>query len=371
MTTFTKEQNEMLKTEATNILKNISEGQSIRDVMAQIYVNNLDEKTISQGQLMADGILQSVERFGADYQEAREDIDRFIQRFQEKVEEDKDCVERCNYWLKLGAAVSAYTITLDRDGADQEKLFRELEELSISDEDATPQKEEELRSQAAEAIRNSGILLGTLVEQAEALEALDNAEKAAALLMDFGNREAEYRAVVSMLAYTKIKNGTFEGVPVDITAAQVTAIVCAEMEQARIMESVANGSLAVDFASSLLYILGAVLLVELALSVAATGIAFALTFLHLVFAIPASLMIAGLVLHLFNKANDAWQKQAKAVGRTVATGIRWVVKGMKAVAGFVTGTAIPSAIHLAVGIWDKLTNLKSRNRQRENELVTQ
>ena len=335
MTTFTKEQIEMLKAEAASILKNIAEGQSVRDVMAQIYVDNLDEKTISQGQLMAGGILQSVERFDADYQKAREDIDRFIQRFQEKVEEDKDCVERCNYWLKLGAAVSAYTITLDGDGADQEKLFRELEEL---------------RSQAAEAIRNSGILLGTLVEQAEALEALDNAEKAAALLMDFGNREAEYRAVVSMLAYTKIKNGTFEGVPVDITAAQVTAIVCAEMEQARIMESVANGSLAVDFASSLLYILGAVLLVELALSVAATGIAFALTFLHLVFAIPASLMIAGLVLHLFNKANDAWQKQAKAVGRTVATGIRWVVKGMKAVAGFVTGTAIPSAIHLAVGI---------------------
>ena len=356
MTTFTKEQIEMLKAEAASILKNIAEGQSVRDVMAQIYVDNLDEKTISQGQLMAGGILQSVERFDADYQKAREDIDRFIQRFQEKVEEDKDCVERCNYWLKLGAAVSAYTITLDGDGADQEKLFRELEEL---------------RSQAAEAIRNSGILLGTLVEQAEALEALDNAEKAAALLMDFGNREAEYRAVVSMLAYTKIKNGTFEGVPVDITAAQVTAIVCAEMEQARIMESVANGSLAVDFASSLLYILGAVLLVELALSVAATGIAFALTFLHLVFAIPASLMIAGLVLHLFNKANDAWQKQAKAVGRTVATGIRWVVKGMKAVAGFVTGTAIPSAIHLAVGIWDKLTDLKSRNRQREDELVAE
>lgn len=371
MTTFTKEQIEMLKAEAASILKNIAEGQSVRDVMAQIYVDNLDEKTISQGQLMAGGILQSVERFDADYQKAREDMDRFIQGFQEKIDEGKNCVERCNYWLKLGAAVSAYTITLGEDSANQEKLFQELEELSVSEEEATPQKEKELRSQAAEAIRNSGILLGTLVEQAEALEALDDAEEAAALLIDFSGHEAEYRAVVSMLAYTKIKNGTFEGMPVDMTAAQVTSIVCAEMEQARIMESVANGSQAIDLAAGLLYILGAVLLVELALSASAIGVAFALTFFRLVFAIPAALMIVGVVLHLFDKANSAWQKQAEVVGKAVSTGVRWVVKGMKAVAGFVTGTAIPSAIHLAVGIWDKLTDLKSRNRQRENELVTQ
>ena len=35
----------------------------------------------------------------------------------------------------------------------------------------------------------------------------------------------EYRAVAAMIAYTKIKKGEFENVPVEMTAAQVACIV--------------------------------------------------------------------------------------------------------------------------------------------------
>lgn len=369
MTNFTKEQYDILKAEATEILKNIAGEPDVRAVMARIYVDNLDEKTLKQGELMADGILQSVKSFDAGYQEAQEDLDRFIQDFQKKADEGRSCAERCNYWLKLGAAVSAADAALTGGGVDREALIQELEALNVSEEEATPEREAELRNQAAEAIRNSGILLGTLAEQAKALEALDDAEEAAGLLVDFGTREIEYRAVAAMLAYTKIKNGSFEGMPVDMTAAQVTAIVCAEAEQARIMEAVGTGSMAVDVAVVLLFLLGTVLLAELALSVVVVGTAMAAEFAGIVLMIPACLMIVGVVLHLFNKAADAWMEECEAVVKLTAAGIRWVAKGMAAVAGFVTGTVIPRVVQTASGIREKLSGLGKETAGLESEVI--
>ena len=63
MTMFKKEQYERLTVETKAILEKLGEGKSARDVMAQIYVDNLEDKTLKQGELMADGILQSVKNF--------------------------------------------------------------------------------------------------------------------------------------------------------------------------------------------------------------------------------------------------------------------------------------------------------------------
>lgn len=61
MDTFAKEQSEMLKAQATEILRNFNEEQNIRDLMAQIYVDNLDDKTPQQGRLTAADIWNAVE----------------------------------------------------------------------------------------------------------------------------------------------------------------------------------------------------------------------------------------------------------------------------------------------------------------------
>ena len=366
MTMFKKEQYERLTVETKAILEKLGEGKSARDVMAQIYVDNLEDKTLKQGELMADGILQSVKNFDAGYQAAQEDLDRFLGDFQQKACEGKSCVERCNYWLMLAAAITAADDALE-DGANQEELMRKLEGLNVPEDQATPQREAQLRDAAMESMRNSGILLGTLMKQDGLLEELDSAEDAAGLLISLGSQEIEFRAVAAMLAYTKIKNGSFEGMPADITAEQVTAMVCAGVEQARILEAVGDGSMAADIATALLFLLGAVLLAALAMTVAGGAILVAGDFLNTLFMIPATMMIAGGILWLFGKAADAWLAECKLVVKPVVAAVRLIVKGAAAVAGFVGGTVLPRVVKTARGIWEKLTALCGRGQKTKVE----
>lgn len=360
--TFTNEQSNVLKKEAAELLGGIAEGKNVRDLMAQIYVEKLDEKTIQQGELMADKILRCVKDFDAGYQEAQENLDHFVEKFQAKMDEGKSCVDRCNYWLKLGTVISSAAAAMGRDGVDREQMIRDAESLFISEEDATPQREEELREQAAQAIKNSGILLGTLVEQVQALEELDSAEEAIGLLIDMSGRELEYRAVVSMLAYTMSKNGELEGVPVDMTASQVTALVCAELEQARIVKAVGDGELAVDVATVLLSILGSVLLIYIAIPVFVFTTQAILDLFVPIFAIPLCIMTVAGLTRLFNAGIDMWLEDSKSIARFAVAAMRTVVKGMKAVAEFSAERVLPKVVETAAGVLAKLKSLVAKTK---------
>ena len=339
--TFTNEQQEILEKEAAALLEDIAQGKNVRDVMAQIYVEKLDEKTIQQGELMADKILQNVKDFDASYQEAQENLDRFVEKFQSKMDKGKSCVDRCNYWLKLGTVVSSLTTAMSEGEVDRERIIREADALSVSEEDATPKLEAELREQAATAIKNSGILLGTLAEQAEALEKLDSAEEAAGLLIDMSGHEMEYRAVVSMLAYTMSKNGELEGVPVDMTASQ----------------AVGDGKMAEDIAAILLGILGSVLLLLIALPVFAFTTQAILELFIPILAIPLGIMAVVGLYHLFNAAVDRWIEDSKSIAGVVVSVVRTVVKGIKAVVEFIARCVLPKVVEIATDVLAKLKKL--------------
>ena len=357
MKTFTTEQNEMLKAQATEILRKLDEGQNVRDVMAQIYVDNLDEKTLQQGQLMADAILKHVREFDAGYRDAQQDHDKFIDKFQAKMDDGKSCVERCNYWLKLSATIAAIEEATNGENADHEAILAQLENLSVSEEEATPAREQELREQAKLALKNSSVMLSTLAEQAQVLQKTDSVEEVAGMLIDLGNREIEYRAVAAMLAYTKIKNGEFENMPVDMTAAQVATVVCAEAEQARIMAAVGNGSLAVDAASLLLSVLGVVVLVQLSALAGIAGFTIVSFLFSGILLLPACLMVAALLFHVFHKATDGWMKASDAIAKGVVVAVKWVVKGLTAVAAFVATHVLPAIVRTAKDIWNKVKSV--------------
>lgn len=360
MKTFTKKQNEMLKAQAIEILKNLDEGQDVRDVMAQIYVDNLDDKTLQQGQLMADAILKNVKDFDADYRDAQQDIDRFIASFQSRMDEDKSCLERCDCWLKLSAAIAAAEEVLSGEGVDREAILKQLEGLAVSEAEATPAREKELREQARQALKNSSIMLSALTEQAQALQEMESAGETAEMLINLENREVEYRAVVSMLAYTGIMNGEIKGMPVDISAEQVTVLVCAGAEQARIMAAVGSGSMAVDVASMLLMILGTVVLVWMAALAGAAGVSIVSFLFGNILVIPASLMVFAGIFHLFNAALEVWMKDSRAIAQGVVVGIGWVVKGLKTVGSFVADKVIPGIVKIASGIWNSVKSFAAR-----------
>lgn len=357
MTTFTKEQNDILKAQAAEILKNISEEQTTQEIIARIYVESLNDKTMKQGEIMADSILKSVKDFDADYHEAQENLDRYLKKFQDKIDEGKTCVERCNYWLKLGAAVSSAAVAMGEDGADRETILREIEALEISESEATLEREKELRDQAMEAIKNSGVMLGALTEQAAALEEMATADEAAGMLIDLGNKEIEYRAIVAMLAYTKIKNGEFDNVPIEMTSAQIAALVCAEIEQARIMEAVGKGDLAVDVASGLLSVLGVVVLGTVLCGVAQIGIVLITGMFGAILAIPACLMLIAGLVRAMTKASDQWDKDSNKIVKGVFVVIRTVVRGLKMVVSYVKDTIIPKAVAACRAIRDRIKNI--------------
>lgn len=361
MTTLTKEQYESLATEGKKILESLAEGQNARDVMAQIYVDNLEDKTLQQGTLMADGILQNVKDFDAGYQAAQENLDGFLEDFQRKAEEGKNCVERCNYWLNLAAAIAAAQDAME-EGADREELIQELEGLSIPEDEATSERESQLRMAAADAIKNSHLLLSALMEQSSLLEEIDSAKDAAGFLIDFGDQKIEYRAVVSMLAYTKIKNGTFEGMPADITAEQVTAMVCAGIEEACILDEVGKGRMSVDVATVLLGVLGVALLVTLA--VASGAIVIVAEIAGVLLNVCAGLMIALIILGLIAEGVQL----IKCVGTVV---VNLAGKGATAVINFVRGTVLPKMKEAAQNVYEKLKALCKETGKQTVEAVAE
>ena len=173
MKTITKEQIDVLMKQAKTMLEGIGEKESVRDIMARHYAENLDDKTLAQGMVMADAILEAVKEFDADYRKAVEDADAYIRKFQKEADEGKTCVERCNYWLRLAGALTAAGQILSDSEADREQILTELDALVVSEEEATPQLEEELRRKAREAMKASGIVLTGIMANTEALQQME------------------------------------------------------------------------------------------------------------------------------------------------------------------------------------------------------
>ena len=208
-------------------------------------------------------------------------------------------------------------------------------------------------------------MLGALAAQAEELEGV-SPDEAAEMLLVFGNQEMEYRAVAAMIAYTKIKKGEFENVPVEMTAAQVACIVCAEVEQTRIAEAVGKGSLAVDVAAALLNALGAVVIAAFAISLAAAGLEFVLNLFPLILAVPGCMVVGALVTHGVCRAWKLWKKDSRRIAEGTAAAVRFVLDGIKAILSFAAGTLIPGIVKKAEEIYARV---RSRGQKAEQVQV--
>lgn len=371
MTTFTNEQMQNLMVQAEEIMNQVAEGKSAREIMAELYVSNLEDKSLRQGEVMADAMLDSIKAFDQNYKEAQEDIDGFLKKMQKQMDKDKNCAERCTYWLKMAAAIAAADALMNDTSLNREEKLKEIEAMNVSEEEATEELEKELREKAREALKNNSIMMQSLLQQKDALEAMDNADQAAGMLMDLGSRELEYRGIIAMLAYTGIKTGQYENIPVDMTAAQVATMVCAGVEQNRIMEAVGKGEMAMDIAASLLGFLGAVLIITITIDIGLFGIVTALEVFHLIFAIPAVLMIGSGLLYLANKGIDTWIATSKKMIRKTVAIVKTVVKGLMTVVNYIADTVIPKVIEKAKAIWESLRGRAKEEKEQntESELV--
>lgn len=370
MKTFTDEQVNSLMEQAKAMLEGIGEGQSVRDIMARHYVENLDDKTLAQGLVMADAMLEAVKDFDTDYRRAVEDMDGFIRRFQETADQGKSCVERCSYWLRLAGALTAAGQVLSDSEADKEQLLSQLDGLVVSEEEATPQLEEALRRRAREAMKESGILLTGVMVNAEALEQVEKPEEIAELLIDLGNQELAYRAMVAMLAYTHVKTGQMENMPVDMTAVQLTHLVCSQVEYLRILNAVGR-DYTMEVAELLLYALGLVVLVKVFIPLLFVAIQLATEMFGTLLLIPAMLMLVGLYLLAFDKAQAAWREECGQIIRVSTVAVGHICEAARHLANYVRVSVLPGICQTAKSIFKALVKLVSgfgiKNRTAQEE----
>lgn len=337
-----KEQKELLIEQTRRMLDRAEAGMSTRDIMAHIYVEGLDGKTLEQGQMMADAIMESVAAFDSQYVQAQNNMSSWLDDSLNDMVKDMTAAEKCACWMKIAAAVTAADEALENGGSiDREKILGEIEDVTITEEQATAELEQELYNKAKAAIENSNVMMAALVAQEEAMERIDSSDAAAGLLLDLGSREVNFRAVASMIAYTNIKNGTFENIPVDMKLEQITTLVCAEIEQMRILSAVEEGKMPLETAKMLLSILGALAIVCLLPTAIGINIAVVSSLTSGLASIPVGAAGFLLMLHGMNEAFNWWNKQADRMVENSAAEIQQVNRGTKKLLSYLRETAIP------------------------------
>lgn len=249
MTKLTNVQMEMLEKEAKEVVKQISEGKSTKEILSEIYVNGLENKTKDQGDLMADATIKAVAEFDEAMEQATNDREAFADNFIAKMDEGKTPVERCTYWLRFTSALLAVSCG---DEAEKAEHLRNAEVLTVTDKDATPELEQELKANAKEALLNNTILLENLENLDVCLEQISEIDGSAKLITGLSGDKVDLRAVMSMIFYVKVMNGEIEDAPEDITVEQISAAVCAGSKEVEVLEKLSLGEIAKDVAVLLL-----------------------------------------------------------------------------------------------------------------------
>ena len=157
--------NEDIEKAAEKILQAKTEGDNILDIIAKIYADRLPDKTLAQGKIMGQAVIQEINNFDADYKAAQTDQDKFISDSLARMNTGKTCSERCTFWLQISEVISLMSSV--KEESDKEKIFETVQKLSVSPDEATSELEQELMNKAAEEIKNSPIMLSAFTKHVE------------------------------------------------------------------------------------------------------------------------------------------------------------------------------------------------------------
>lgn len=373
MIKLTKEQQERIMEQTRSALDRAEAGMCTRDIMAHIYMEGLENKTLEQGRMMADAILESVAAFDSQYSKAKDDLDGWLDESLAALVADMTPAEKCTCWLKIAAAVTAANSAMEAGGSfDRNEILASIEEMTVSEEQATTELEAELYTQAKAAIESSNVMPAALAAQDEVLEAISSADDAAGLLLDLGSREIDFRAIASMNAYVNIKNGTFENIPVDMKLEQVTTLVCTEVEQMRILAGVETGKMPLETAKLLLSILGTVAIICLLPTVLEFGLLLTVSLTSGLAMIPVGAAVLLLMLYGMSEAFDWWNRQADRIAENASVQIQQISRGTKKMMAYLQDTILPGAMLAIHTAWEQIKSIffkivsRSENTSEQN-----
>ena len=368
MKTVNKEHYTEMKKRADAILNQKAEGMAAREIMAHIYVDGLQDKTMEQGLVMADRALEAIVDFNRTYAEAVKQKDKAFEKLLEGILEGKSLTERCNILSALYAGARAANARME--GEDREvcdEILFEADEEPVTEDEATEELAQELKEKVLEAFQNTSILSRGMLRQADQVEELIAGQGISQMVVQIGEEEAEYEGILAMIAYVESKTADIKELPPDISIEETACIVAATIAQEQIIRRYTAGEIAMNAAVALLDILGFVLLLKLAAKLFVLGVSMATSLCGMIIAIPAVGCVGLGIMCVCGEAVKAWNGGARAaVNLTVSAvklGAGQADDAMRKVGEFVNNTAAPAAADIIDEVKQLFKTIKSKYDQ--------
>lgn len=334
-----------LRTAAEEAISKLQEGQSVRDVLMNLYISGLPDKTENQGEIMADRVIELVAGFTADCKAAIENFDAWFDQSMDKLLDGKDLAGRCVLLFQIAQSLTAVNATtLDQHLKDAKvdvaSVISEMDEYTLDPAAATLELEAELREQVKQALTNNSIFAGQIGALTEMLDQIQTGSDAAETIVNYGIKSADIKAVAAMIAYVEAKKGNMEGIASNITLDEITIGVCAAFEVEQVAASVENGNVGEEAAHLIMQILGAVAAVYLVVNLSILTTTLVALMIPGVFGFIAGLLLGfavaytiseavlGLSLKVADKAADFAIISVKALGRGFNKLGTWISRTM-------------------------------------------
>ena len=351
-----------LRTAAEKAISELQEGQSVRDVLTNLYVSGLPDKTENQGEIMADRVIELVAGYTADCKAAIENFDAWFHQSMDKLLDGKDLAGRCGLLFQIAQSLTAVNATmLDQHLKDAKvdvaSVISEMGEYTLDPAAATPELEAELREQVRQALTNNSIFTGQIGALTEMFDQIQTGSDAAETIVNYGVKSADIKAVAAMIAYVEAKKGNMEGIASNVTLDEITIGVCAAFEVEQVAAGVENGTVGEEAAHLIMQILGAVAAVYLVVNLSILTTTLVALMIPGVFGFIAGLLLGfavaytisetvlGFSLKVADKAADFAVVSVKALGRGLKRLGAWISRTMP---GLVS--AVQSAVNALVNL---------------------
>ena len=343
MKKMNEKQTTKIREQAKQYLMLKNEGKTVEEIMAQLYMEAFAGESRDTAFELAGRASAGVADFAKQYQEALRNPEKYLIEFQNKMDEGKTNVEKCMYWIKFTAMLAAVSANGEYN-AEQAQAYDEIASIMITEEMATDETVEHLRSQAREALKNTNVLTNNLQEYAEMVRELEAGDEAARVLLSMNNDENEVRAIASMLAYIMLKKGETKILPADVTIEQIAALMCANHERVKILDAVHAGRMLKDVGTMLLNILGMVLVVMLATFAFLLGLEFILGLCVSFLALPAAVLFCIAIYKVMNGGVEEWTKMQDVIVKTGTVLVKTLWEGAYTMARFIVQVALPKTV---------------------------
>lgn len=331
-----------IREQAKQYLTLKNEGKTAEEIMAQLYMEAFDDESRDAAFELAGRAAVGAADFAKQYKEALQDPERYMIDFQNKMDEGKTNVQKCMYWLKFAASIAA--VGANGDSEANAKAYDEMARIVVTEEMATNEMVDHLRSQAREMLKNTNVLANDLQAYAEAVRELEAGDEAARVLLSVNDDENEVRAIATMLAYIMLKKGELKILPADAAIEQVAALMCANHERVKILDAVQAGRLLKEVGEKLLNILSTVLVLVLAAVAFLMGLEFTISFCISFLALPVAAALCVAIYKAMNGGTEEWKKLQNTVVKTGTAMVKMLWKGANAMANYVVKVVLPNAM---------------------------